>query len=300
MAELFPEDPRLSRFASRYSGEGFDPMSVRLIVSPTAQMRPKNIMQSIEQQQPSFHNSPRPQYVQEVSKSPRPQYLQATNSPKRPFPTEDLDSDANRPRKLARGESPLKGAAGRRLDQQKRLQQSQGTPAWQSSSSFVVPRDITFLLSIIPRPELYTATKFSPESLVRLLRETIVPDYSTWKTARDESQAPPVQRYDGRRPRNNQAPRHGGGPMYPSQGGSGFASDGSGFQGPYAGSPVVAQAPYETPPGVYGHAPGTNYPASLPDPSRTGLSENVDEFGRSREPTNPVHLQPAANWYYPS
>lgn len=206
MAEVYPEDPRLATFAARYSAEGFDPTAVRIIISPSKQMRPRgaSLMQSIEQPTP-IQNSPRPQYAQEVS--PRPQYLQATNSPKRPFQADN--EDLNPPRKLARGESPLKGAAGRRLDQQKRLQ---GTPSWTSNAPpFVVPRDITFLLSIIPRAELYTSTKFSPEALVKLLRETIVPDFRTWKAARDESQPPTVQRYDGMRSHNPLPPR----PTYP-------------------------------------------------------------------------------------
>lgn len=195
MAELFPEDPKLSHFASRYSGEGFEPTGVRLIVSPATQTRPKGVMQSIEQVAPTTQISPRPQYVPEPSRSPRPHFVQsavATNSPKRPYPVEDLENELNRPRKLARGESPLKGAAGRRLDQQKRLQQ--GTPTW-NAPPFVVPRDITFLLSIIPKAELYSATKFKPDALVRLLRETIVPDYSTWKQAKEESQAPQQRQY---------------------------------------------------------------------------------------------------------
>ncbi len=306
MGELFPDDPKLSRFASRFSADGFDPTAVRLIISPAAQMRPKNIMQSIEQpQMPSMNHSPRPPYAQEGSKSPRPLYLQATNSPKRPFPVDDMD-EINRPRKLARGESPLKGAAGRRLNQQKQLQ---GTPAWQgSSTSFVVPRDITFLLSIIPKAELYTSTKFSPQALVRLLRETIVPDYNTWKQARDESQTP-VQRYDGRPLRNNQPPRAGSAQPQPQpqsqsqpppQPYSGQGRFSGGFQGPYAGSPTP-QSSYTGPPG-YGPPPSTsyNYSAPTPDPSRTGFA-GVDEFGRSREPSNnPAQLQTAANWYYPS
>ncbi|RDW67856.1 hypothetical protein BP6252_09252 [Coleophoma cylindrospora] len=192
MAELFPEDPKLRRFASRYSGEGFDPTAVRPIVSPGTQMRPKALIQSIEQPASVRDDSPRPAYVQE--NSPRPQYIAATstNSPKRPFPGGD-DFD-NPPRKMARGESPLKGAAGRRLDQQKRLQQTQGTPAWQSSGPppFVIPRDVTFLLSIIPRADLYAATKFNAEAMVRLLNQTNIPDYSSWKAAREQ----PV-RYDG-------------------------------------------------------------------------------------------------------
>ncbi|CAD6501343.1 BgTH12-01595 [Blumeria graminis f. sp. triticale] len=198
MAELFPEDPKLARFASRYSGDSFDPTAVRLIVSPATQMKPKALMQSIEQPS-TVRDSPMPQYNHQPS--PRPQYVQATSSPKRIFPIEECDSDLNRPRKLARGESPLKGAAGRRLDQQRRLQQTQGAPAWQSNSSAtIIPRDVNILLSLIPRAEHYTSTRFSPSAMVRLLRETIVPDYNTWKTAREESLPPPLaQRFLGNR-----------------------------------------------------------------------------------------------------
>ena len=182
MAELYPEDPKLLQFSKRYSDEGFDPTAFRPIASPSTQMQPRSmLMQSIEQPI-SVQDSPRPQYQQP---SPRPQYLQTTNSPKRPFQPED-DNDYNRPRKLPRGESPLKGAAGRRLDQQKRLQ-NQGTPQWQSNAPpFVIPRDITFLLSIIPRADLYHAGPVNAEALVRILSQTHVPDYATWRA----SQAP--------------------------------------------------------------------------------------------------------------
>jgi cleavage stimulation factor subunit 3 len=200
MGDLFPEDPKLSHFASRYSVPGFDPTVIRPIVSTATQMRTKLVVQSIEQPT-SAQNSPRPQYTRETSlrpqvrpESPRPTYLQANNSPKRPFVGEDSDGESNRPRKLVRGESPLKGAAGRRLDQQKRLQQTQGVPSWQSNgpAPFVIPRDITFLLSIIPRAETYTASRFNPEAMARLLSQTQVPDYPSWKAAQN---APPA-RYD--------------------------------------------------------------------------------------------------------
>ncbi|POS84922.1 hypothetical protein EPUL_003511, partial [Erysiphe pulchra] len=218
IAELFPDDPKLSRFASRFSGENFDPTAVRLIVSPATQMKPKALIQSIEHPNLARESSV-PQYNPEAS--PRSHYVQTTNSPKRPFPLEDFESDLNRPRKLARGESPLKGAAGRRLDQQRRLQQNQGAPAWQSNSAAsIVPRDVNILLSLIPRAEYYTSTKFNPSAMVRLLRETIVPDYNTWKTAREES-LPPTQRFLGNRPTHtpmppNQPPRPNGYTSYPS------------------------------------------------------------------------------------
>jgi cleavage stimulation factor subunit 3 len=307
MTEVYPEDPRLATFAARYSAEGFDPTAVRLIVSPSKQMRPKStgptIMQSIEQPS-SIQNSPRPHYVQEAS--PRPQYLQATNSPKRPFQIEDSD-DLNRPRKLARGESPLKGAAGRRLDQQKRLQQ--GTPTWQSNAPpFVVPRDITFLLSIIPRADLYTSTKFSPEALVRLLRETIVPDFSTWKTARDQSQ-PPVQRYDGTRsthipppPRPDAYPQQqqsgGQNSQYGDQGSS-WQNDGSQppYPDPHASYPGAAHQrdAFSRLPAVHGLPPRPAFPPPLPVPSRSGYHVVADPGQEYR--ATPPQLLPAHLWY---
>jgi hypothetical protein len=286
MAELYPEDPNLLQFASRYSGEGFDPTAVRPIVSPATQMRQKSaVMPSIEQYT-SVQNSPRPNFVQQEI-SPRPQYLQltnTTNSPKRPFPIEDMD-DLSRPRKLARGESPLKGAAGRRLDQQKRLH---GTPNWQSNAPpFVVPRDITFLLSIIPRADLYQSTKFDAEALVRVLSQTHVPDHSSWKASREQPQPQPQpqpQRYDGRTSTNyNQRPQsrdQGASASYTSYAGQDdrHTSDGRfslpnqnspsnapgyGSAAEYGGgAPGYGNAPsYSGAPG-YGNAPGPSAPQS--------------------------------------
>jgi cleavage stimulation factor subunit 3 len=194
MAELFPNDPKLQLFATRYSTDGFEPTKIQPIISPNTQMRPRGstVLPSIEQHtvQPSVANSPRPHFVQE--NSPRPQYVPTTNSPKRPFQMDDND-ELNRPRKLARGESPLKGAAGRRLNQQKQLQQNQGVPQWHSNAPpFVVPRDITFLLSIIPRGDLYTSTKFNGDAMVRLLGKTHIPDFGAWKSTQSQPQ-PPVQ-----------------------------------------------------------------------------------------------------------
>lgn len=197
MADLFPDDPKLLRFSSRYSAEGFDPTVVRPIISPMTQMRPKLIMQSIEEPF-SRPQSPRPQQPRELSPrpqlrpevSPRPTYAHLTHSPKRPLGGEESDTESGRPRKLARGESPLKGAAGRRLDQQKRMQQTHGgVQQWQANgpAPFMIPRDITFLLSIIPRAETYAATMFNPEAMVRLLGQTAIPDYSSWKASREQA-----------------------------------------------------------------------------------------------------------------
>lgn len=190
MAELFPEDPKLSHFSARFSTDKFDPIAARIIVSPAAQLMPKMpIMSSIEPQQPGRDlNSPAATYLQ-PQHSPRPQYLGSTNSPKRPLPLDDFE-DAGPPRKAHRGDqqdfvrgvSPLKGAAGRRLDQQRRGGASHTT------ATVTIPRDVSFLLGIIPPAHTYNAQRFNSSGMVRLLQDTTIPDYSTWRNNKDQGQ----------------------------------------------------------------------------------------------------------------
>jgi cleavage stimulation factor subunit 3 len=170
MAELFPEDPKLSHFSSRFSTEKFDPVATRIIVSPAVQLRPKIVLPSVERAV-SVANTPAPQ--PRLDASPRPHFIRATNSPKRPFAGDD--EEFNRPRKLARGESPLKGAAGRRLDQSRRNQPS------------TFHREITFLLNLLPPSSSYDAFQFNSAALTNLIRTAQIPDYATWKTAQDQA-----------------------------------------------------------------------------------------------------------------
>ena len=52
----------------------------------------------------------------------------------------------------------------------------------------VIPRDITFLLSIIPGAETYApAPVFGAEEMVGLLRRTEVPGFREWKLERDRT-----------------------------------------------------------------------------------------------------------------
>ncbi|KAK2015483.1 mRNA 3'-end-processing protein RNA14 [Colletotrichum eremochloae] len=175
MSELWPTDPKLTHFANRFSVETFDPIAYRLIISPAVQLRPKMLVPAIEQPI-SVRQTPMPPLPVRQTASPGPQYMGVTNSPKRPFAGDEYE-ELNRPRKLARGESPLKGAAGRRLDQQRR---NQGAP---------LSRDITFLLGILPPSHAYThspgAFRLSAPNLVGLIRETPVPDYSAWKAQQE-------------------------------------------------------------------------------------------------------------------
>lgn len=164
MRELFPDDPTLNQFAHRYSTPSFDPTTVQPIISPS-QARPKAVYPTGE---PSTSRHGTPARYSDVP---------STNSPKRPL--EDPDGDSGRPRKFIRAESPLKPVPGRRLDQPKRPQQINGsqlgTQFRPQGSPAPLPRDIVYLLSVIPSASTYNAGRFSPERLVDLIRRIEIP-----------------------------------------------------------------------------------------------------------------------------
>lgn len=175
MLALYPEDPALQRFSQRFAGPTFDPTTIRPIISPRTQMKPvmPSVMTSIEEPQavappqieqrlasPAAVNSPRLGTMLPATAS--------INSPKRPL--EDFDDNVQ-PRKLARGESPaLKGAAGRRLDAARRnlATNSGNTPIVAGPTP--LPREINFLLGIIPAAHTYKETRFKPEAMVDMIR----------------------------------------------------------------------------------------------------------------------------------
>lgn len=279
MAELFPDDPKLATFSARFSSDSFDPIAARLIVSPAVQMRPKLLVQSIEQA-PSASESPRPQLRQE--QSPRTQFLRATSSPKRPL---YADEDENlRPRKIARGESPLKGAAGRRLDQQRRSQGSSGAVSSQQPPP--ISRDITFLLSLIPSREAYNHHYFNPQAMVRLIRDTHIPDYSTWKATQaqsirhDESRAgharQPSAEYGRSYSRDSPAPAH----IYQQRPAS-----------PYRGAAGPSAAPYRHSPLRPGSSGSYEPPASFQAPQYDGASGPPPAVGSWQPPPMPPQPQ---------
>ena len=187
MRDLFPDDPALAMFSKRFIEKDFDPTVIRPIISPAAQTRPKTL--------PSIESHAPP-----ITESPPSRLNPSVPSPKRPLPFEDSDTDSGRPQKLARSArevSPLKGAAGRRLDQQKRNQPPQPMPQFNHHPMPVpplpppLPRDVMFLLSIIPKAETYHATKFSPEALVRLIRETHIPTHISQLPPQSGGRGPP-------------------------------------------------------------------------------------------------------------
>jgi len=165
MRKHFPEDPTLQLFTSRYSTPTFDAMRAHPVISPQQNQVPETVLPSVE--------------VQEAVNSPIQKVIDAitTNSPKRPFPDDFEDVG---PRKLARGESPLKGAAGRRMNQQAQQQQQQrqlnppaGLPPFPVPPP--LPPQIAYLLSILPKASLYADVKFDPTTVVELIRDVHLP-----------------------------------------------------------------------------------------------------------------------------
>jgi cleavage stimulation factor subunit 3 len=188
MREAFPSDPKLSSFSQRYVTEkdNFDPTAVRPLISPKTQARPKTVGPSIKEPSPP-QNSPPPANM-----------AQLTNSPKRPFPQDDFEDMLNPPRKMARGESPLAGAAGRRLDNIRRSRQPQDSAQPTGQSGHAPPpalpiRDILFLLSILPPasswpPEMM---QLPPELVIKLLSETNLPSSASHLPPRAPPPMPP-------------------------------------------------------------------------------------------------------------
>ncbi|KAK4934511.1 mRNA 3'-end-processing protein rna14 [Elasticomyces elasticus] len=162
MRKHFPEDPSLKLFSSRYSTTTFDTISAHPVISPS-QMQPaqNSVLPSVEV--PEMVNSPIQKVIDSIT----------TNSPKRPFPDDFEDGG---PRKLARGESPLKGAAGRRMNQQ---QQQRLPPPPAGMPNFPVPPpfppQITYLLSILPKASTYVDARLDAAKMVELIRDVHLP-----------------------------------------------------------------------------------------------------------------------------
>jgi cleavage stimulation factor subunit 3 len=195
MNTLYPDDPRLTSFSHRFISNDFDPTSVRPIVSPSTQTRevsslpPSGHHMDTQPSQQGFHPHQIQQSTEQFSSPPTQYNLPPLNSPKRPLIVDESDSEPLRPRKLARGESPLKGAAGRRLEKRRLAEQghqSGGGSGFGSGSHLQyggygggfapppgptpLPRDVAFLLSIIPNAEAYyPTTRFKAEGVMRLL-----------------------------------------------------------------------------------------------------------------------------------
>ncbi len=163
MKKHFPEDPTLRLFSTRYSTPLFDTVNVHPIISPQ-QIKPSQhgVLPSVEGPM-DFVNSPIQNVIDAIT----------THSPKRPFP-DDFD-DAGGPRKLARGESPLKGAAGRRMNQQQRQANPPAPLPSFPPPPPTLPPAVAYILSILPKASTYVDTRFDAVKMMELIREIKLP-----------------------------------------------------------------------------------------------------------------------------
>ena len=127
MQELMPGQPAVQLFADRYTSSNFDPTAVI----------PPYLSQAEMCNQVSCHHQSKYRRCLKQQTRPITRLIDSinTSSPKRPFPTEDFDEG---PRKLARAESPLKGAAGRRMNQQQHQRNPNGLSI-SSTQPLVIP-----------------------------------------------------------------------------------------------------------------------------------------------------------------
>ena len=172
ISTLYPEDPSLTLFAQRHAEPGIDPCAVRPVISPRSQTQGKisALIDQITKETPSPSGSPRAASAY-FGNGANP----STRSPKRPLDDSDSEGPA---RKVARGESPLKGAAGRRmaLDAIRRTGlANEVTPQQTPAQSYhapppTLPQPVFRLLSAIPPAHTYEQTRFDAQKMAQLLQ----------------------------------------------------------------------------------------------------------------------------------
>jgi len=187
MKQHFPGDPSLQQFSKRFATSRFNPVNVSPVVSPT-QLQPKAMAHPSVEMGDAI-NSPIQKVIDSIT----------TNSPKRPFPADD--SDDTPPRKMARGESPLKGAAGRRMNEQQNQNQQRrgnGMPSMGMAALSMpppLPQSINYLLSILPKAHTYTETRFESAKVVGLIRDIKLPAPGTVGQHYPHAQAPQLAQH---------------------------------------------------------------------------------------------------------
>lgn len=153
MSELFPEDPTLRLFSTRYQTPQFDPLSAQPIVSGS-QVVPKIGLQP-------------PIEVEGAAKSPVQSVIDRitnVNSPKRPL-SMDGDDEDGRPQKIARSDSPFRGTVIRKVPQ----------PVAQNRAPAPLPPAIVHLLSILPKASSYTDIRLNAGVIQSLIKEKHLP-----------------------------------------------------------------------------------------------------------------------------
>lgn len=197
-------DPYFNRFTTRYCYNSINPSLYYPVISAAQQLRPKGLASITPPTSITVQHQHQKESVTPTSVSGHGQRrTDVPASPKRPandFDGSDTENNSisghsrdHRPaKKVHRGDSPLKGAAGRRLDQQKQRLLSQRRvedggrgdgarmPGANTSTlpAAVIPDAVMFLLGIIPGAQSYNAVRFRPEAMVNLLRDIHLPPQS--------------------------------------------------------------------------------------------------------------------------
>lgn len=272
MAELYPEDPKLQLFASRWQstnadGSKFSPTSTRFVISPAAQTKKAEKRPASDAGGAQHALSNVEGVGASAVNSPRPASLQFSNSPKRPYQADESDTDVQQgpPRKLQRGESPLKGAAGRRLA---------AAAAGRTLSNLTggaiapapLPGDLAFILSVLPKSSLsgHLASRLDVNKLVSVMRGVDVSRPPPTSLGLAQAPAPsPLSSVHPPLPQSLQSPV--GAPTYGTQQPA-VPRPGTGYQ-PYSPAATVppSQAQQQPPVPQYG-----SYGA--PQPPSTGAS----------------------------
>lgn len=191
LRDMFPSEPDVATFAKRFALPSFDALSVQLVISPT-QAQPKTAVEA--QQAAAAIVSQAVPSIEEPGKSP-PSRLELgphgpyVASPKRGLEDSDNDTPA---RKFMRAESPLKGAAGRRMNPQQAAPpvppgsssgaggggfvtktfvpgQTGGPPVAAAHHPAPLPYPLHDLLNKLPAARFYTVNHFDAARMVELV-----------------------------------------------------------------------------------------------------------------------------------
>ena len=161
MQQVFPDDHQLKLFAERHISDAFDPIHVFPIIS-RLQMQPKHPSEIPSIEVPLETGSPIQKVIDSIT----------TGSPKRPLPD---DFDDQGPRKIARAESPLKGAAGRKVTQAQQKPNGVSAGAQPPPLPPPLPPQVHYLLTILPKAMFYNDVPFIASKVVEKLREIHLP-----------------------------------------------------------------------------------------------------------------------------
>jgi len=186
MGEMYPHEPELTRFSHRFEMPTFDALKAQLVISPT-QTRPRSAFSYPVQQPPPVGGNG------EIRLGPHGPYI---TSPKRPL--DDSETDTPSRKFLRGGDSPIKGAAGKRIatggamsatvpTTNNNINTSGGSGGFAVKNYVpgasnglpplpmqLLPDQIMGLLAKLPAANTYQVQRFDPGRMVQFLRGLVI------------------------------------------------------------------------------------------------------------------------------